>query len=220
MTKEYSNEVINLTSVVIDKYYAQCLEITTDEHYKTCNCQRDIYEKYEKLFLDKEKEILKEKGESDENIINHRREIVIERAHEAASKFCKQNNIRCSNEKDEIVSTLALFVSKYESSLDDPIFIEVVKSVLNHLLVVHRLKKVISDEGVITRWTDRNDNERISVSPLLEAQREFDKIKVDALMLLDKKLNGEKNINLNMNVGLPPVPVDELFGNVMSNTDE
>ena len=199
---------------IIETNFDDCFEYATSEHMETCDCNIEIYEKFEKAAIelcneDIDKRI-KETGHADFDRAPRIAEAV-KNARKEASKYCIQNNIRCDKEKKEITNTINLFLTKYPKSIDDPIFIEVVKSVMNHQLTVHRLKKASSQLGVVLHWEDRQGNDRISVNPLLEAQREFDKIKVDALMLLDKKLNGEKTIKVNINT--EPIPVEELYKN-------
>jgi hypothetical protein len=217
-TQPSSNNA-QLIENTINSTFIDCFEHTTAEHMKFCNCQRELYDKYinraiELCDIEIDKEI-KESGVKDFDR-KHRHEDARRQGIKAASKYCIMNDIRCYKEKDEVQNTINLFLTKYPSSIDDPIFIEVIKSVLNHQLVVHRLKKASSEHGVLQYWTDRNGNERITVSPLLEAQREFDKVKVDALMILDKKLNGEKSVNLNMNVDITRA-IEEIHNKYQNN---
>jgi len=208
MTDAPTTDIID----IVETNFDDCFEYATSEHMLTCDCNADIYDKFKQAAIDLCNEDIdrhiKETGHADFDRAPRLAEAV-KNSREEASKYCIQNNIRCSKEKKEISNTIKLFINKYPKSVDDPIFIEVVKSVMNHQLTVHRLKKASSQLGVVLHWEDRNGNDRITVNPLLEAQREFDKIKVDALMILDKKLNGEKSVQVNINT--EPIPIEDLY---------
>jgi len=216
-------DIINSTEIVtnlLDKDFKDCFEIVTYNHYKFCDCHKEVFENYADLVLEDYK--VQRLGEdrvryfegnskaTEKDFIAQRDTESLPRAYEniydkalrvVAASFAKKGT-KCISEKESVTSLVSLFANKYPNSLDDPIFVEVVKSVINHSLVVNRLKKITSNIGVYQSWIDKNGNERVSISPLLEAQREFDKIKVDALMVLDRKLNGEKKVNLNIDVDM------------------
>jgi len=216
----------NIVKDLLNSDFNDCFEIVTYNHYKFCDCHKDSFEHYADAILDDYKiqrlsedrvRYFENNDKATEINFLENRDIdslptayanIHEKALRAVAGETAKKGIRCFHEKDSVTNLVKLFVEKYPDSINDPIFVEVVKSVINHSLVVNRLKKVTANIGVYQTWIDRNGNERVSVSPLLEAQREFDKIKVDALMVLDKKLNGEKKVNVNIDIDMTNAIID------------
>jgi len=212
MTKDISElqeKEISIHEQVIGKHFQDCLETTTVEHLKYCNCQETLYQANIKRRTDEVKKQLKKEGITDQMVIDSQLRNAIREANTETEIYCINNNIKCSKEKHEIMSTVELFVNKYAGYTDDPIFIEIVKSVLNFQLITHRLKKAYGKEGLFEYYTDKDGNNRRKVNELLGAQRSFDNSKINALVLLDKKLNGEKSVQVNLNT--QPLDLKDLY---------
>ena len=203
--KVHENEAMK----ILERNFLSCLEVTTSQHRKYCDCQKQLYENFIEQEQNSEKKVIQRKQITENTIIQHRLEDAKQRGVMKANTYCKENDVRCEVEKEEVISTLSLFTTKYSKYTDDPIFVETVKSVMNHLLTAHRIKKSLELSGLTQSYYDKDGNTKIEINPLLQAQREFDRVKVDALMQLDKKLHGETMTHAHLY--LEPMPLEDLY---------
>ncbi len=162
-------------------------------HDLVCDCCRKLYDtfrtEYElRALIQFREKSGDEDAEPPEYIIDAARGL----GEKAAEKFCKEHDVVCPYEKDELLNTVGFFMRAYPNSVEDPIFIEAVKTVLNLQMVAYRLRRDIGQSGTTVTRYDKNDNPVVEVNPLLRSQREFEQAKLQTLEFLERKLSGSK----------------------------
>jgi hypothetical protein len=200
---------VKLPKEVLDEFL-QSAESINVQHLNYCDCMKveieQMYEDVVKQMVDEKVAALKAEN----------RDAPMSRLIDWAKQKCielvvEQNSgKKCEIEKKQIFNIVRLFASKYD--LKDARAFMIVKSTINHALSSMRMQRCSNTEGVITIWYDKYDNRRLSVNPVEEVKREFDKSVIDAISVLDKIFEGTKNVNLNMSVEAKDV--EDLFKDV------
>jgi len=187
----------------------------TATHNKVCSCQREVYDAFRLEYATRERILLKDQGLDDPLTVDMRLDTALDNGTKAAAQYCIENEISCPHERAEIDQMITFFLNRYDSSKDDPIFIEAIKIILNLHLIVFRLRRDIGYDGTtITRY-DRNDNPYEEISPLLKAQKEYEEAKLRTLQFLDSKLN-KQDTNINISGGLS---IKEVMETIIDVTD-
>ena len=181
----------------IDTFDDSLLSICNIEHISICNCQRAFVEsKYRYYFNEEMNELIKNKQEENKNLIEVRKDYAMEKALKDVSRHCIENNIRCSIERNKLKNHLHYFNEKYD--LSDPRVFVIIEALMNQMLSVHRMQQYSNVKGIINVWYDKNDNKRVNINPVEEMKLKYDEARISAIAVLDKIIEGSKNINMNM----------------------
>jgi len=195
VTKEYLSIVKKIKSSPPKTYAPDEMLLKTvlspcsASHDTVCDCCRELYDAFRVEYETRTLIEFREKRDDDSNPPEYILNAARLRGERAAEQFCREHQVLCPYERDEILNTVNFFVKSYPNHVDDPIFIEAVKTVLNLQMIVYRLRRDIGMSGTTVTRYDKNDNPVVEVNPLLRAQREYEQTKLQTLDFLERKLN-------------------------------
>lgn len=178
------------------------------EHISNCSCQRsNVDSKYKELFEQEMNDLIKRGSETNNSLVEARREYAKDKAVKLVADYCKNNSIKCPIERAKVIQHLTFFESKYD--LSDPRVFVIVESLLHQMLSAHRFQQYSNEHGVLNIWYDKQDNKRISLNPVEQIKLDYDRARIDAISVLDKIMEGEK-----INVNMKTIDIDDVFKNV------
>jgi hypothetical protein len=182
--------------------------INNKRHLEVCNCQKDNYNKiYNHL-----------KQQLNEQINQNTSELVkIDRAKQLPNitydelfKMIKDVNIVCPYEFDIIKKTLTIFITGYDLTV--PKVYSIVEGVVDNHLTVYRLQKESNYEGIVIK-----DERGIFINPVEEAKRRYLESRTKAIEILDRMIEGSKNVNVNLSVNSKDIK--DLYKNIKYPTE-
>lgn len=178
-------------------YLKNCL-INNKRHLETCECMQCMFNSiYTTLFNNFIDKVCKER-------VNTRTEILIQMnqieniTYDLVLDECKEHQIVCIDEYEEIRELLEMFDKKYE--LTDPRAVALISNVLSAKLELIRLEKESRFIGMIEKRVDKDGNVNLILNPVSIAKRDFINVLNITIEKLDKIFEGIKIQDMNYEV--------------------
>jgi hypothetical protein len=73
----------------------------------------------------------------------------------------------------------------------------ILRGMINHMLSAHRMQLFSNKNGVV-QVIEKDGGKRFIINPVESAKLAFDKAMIDAVEILNKIVEGNKNVNLNI----------------------
>ena len=186
--------------LIIYSKYDDIISLCNKEHLKTCSCQDKLKNEFKLQLIEEYKiklDFVKQSSDSEyEEMKEAMKYRMPDEILKRTSEYCVTNVIRCPIEKQEIKNTIELFNMKYD--LNDSRVYMILKSVLNFQLSAFRMQRYSNYYGILQEVFDRNGNRAILLNPVEESKRKFDEAIISAIEKLDKIIEGDKSVNLNI----------------------
>ena len=193
-------DIIPETNTVIDRkdipdVYYNCFTLCSEKHLEKCNCQEGRIKKasdiiYKKIIAKYDKFQLE-----DVRLLATQKELSKSMARRIIGKENVDRNIRCVNEQKYYLQ----FVEEYKGIYD-------VKDARVHLVLSSLFRLFIklnkyynkSNETEILMTSIGKFGESTQINPLEPLILQFEKERISCLEKLDRMINGQKNVNLNI----------------------
>jgi hypothetical protein len=170
-------------------YIKNCL-INNKRHLETCECMQGMFDSiYTTLFNNFIDKVCEER-------VNTRTEILIQMnqiesiTYDLVLDECKEHQIVCIDEYEEIKELLEMFDTKYD--LKDPRAVALISNVLSAKLELIRLEKESTFNGIIEKKTDKDGNVNLVLNPVTIAKKDFINVLNTTIEKLDKIFEGIK----------------------------
>jgi len=180
----------------IIEYVNTSCRIFQPNHFLYCDCQ---IEAIDKLTKELEKEVLDKLDEEVRIGEGMKRDILSKVESQARIKFVELNKgIFCPVEVKELLNTLNLFNGRYD--LDDARVFTIVRSLLDLQLTAFRMQRESCGKGVMITQMGRNGEPVDVVNPVEEIKRRYNESLLKSIEVLDKIIEGEKSVNVNIDL--------------------
>ena len=195
LIKDQLIEVDN--KLIKDQLIEDLSPICTYEHLKFCNCQKNKYKDFLKIRLDNlendKKELKNTNAPAYTSIVmDLKRNALVD-----TGAYCENNQIRCNKYKNELTNTYNNFFVKYD--INDPRVYELVKAIMIHNASVIKAQQYSNQNGTMIERIDFKGNSNMLLSPVEDLKIKLNDSIVKTIEILDRMIEGSKNVNLNVN---------------------
>jgi len=183
------------SDIKIPNVFYNCFSMCTTKHLERCDCQNEEVNKSKDIIYNNIISSYDEFQLEDERLLATKKGLAQSMARKYVATECEKKNIRCSKEQKYYTQ----FITDYKGiySLTDARVIMILSSLFRLFIKLNIYYKKSNDTDVLITSMSKF-GESTQINPLEPIILQYEKERILCLERLDKMINGQKNINLNI----------------------